>query len=102
MIHCVYFWLKKDLSEADRKTFEAELRLLGKISYLKQCKFGRPAKVELRPVVDLSFDWSTMVEFASEKDHDFYQSECPEHRRFIDTCKSMWEKVIVYDMSPEA
>jgi hypothetical protein len=43
-----------------------------------------------------------MVEFASEKDHDYYQNECPEHRRFIDSCKSMWEKVIVYDMSPEA
>jgi hypothetical protein len=102
MIHCVYFWLKPELSPADRQVFEEELKLLSKISYLKQCIVGRPAKVEPRPVVDLSFDWSTMVEFATMADHDFYQTECKDHQRFINTCKSMWSKVVVYDSAPEA
>ncbi|MBL9113916.1 MAG: Dabb family protein [Verrucomicrobiaceae bacterium] len=102
MFHSVYFWLKRDLPAADRKVFEEELRLLTRISYLKQARIGKPAKVDPRPVCDLSFDWNLIVEFATDADHDFYQNECKDHQRFINTCKTMWEKVIVYDMTPEA
>jgi hypothetical protein len=102
MIHSVYFWLKPDLSEADRQLFESELKLIGKLGYLKQALIGRPAKVTPRPVCDLSFDWNLVVHFHKDEDHDFYQNECPDHQRFINTCKQLWSKVIIYDMTPES
>lgn len=101
MFHCVYFWLKKDLSDADRETFENELILVSKIPYLAAAWSGKPAAVEPRPVCDLSFDWSLIVQFKTIAEHDFYQSECKDHQRFIDTCKTFWDKVVIYDMSPQ-
>jgi hypothetical protein len=101
MFHCVYFWLKKDLSAADRATFESELVLVTKLPYLALAKMGKPAAVEARAVCDLSFDWSLVIEFKEDKDHDFYQADCPDHKRFVETCKGMWDKVIIYDMTPQ-
>ncbi len=101
MFHCVYFWLKKDLSETDRQTFESELKLVSKIPYLANAWVGQPATVEARPVCDQSFTWSLIVQFKALADHDFYQSDCKDHQRFIDTCKTFWEKVIIYDMTPQ-
>jgi hypothetical protein len=97
MFHCVYFWLKKDLSAADRATFEAELTALSKLPYPAQSHIGKPAAVELRPVVDLSFDFGVVTEFKTLADHDFYQKECQDHARFIRVCKPFWEKVVIYD-----
>ncbi len=102
MIHSVYFWLKPDLSEADRQLFAAELALVAQLPYLASSRIGKPAPVEARPVCDLSFDWSLISEFKTLEDHEFYQKDCQDHKRFVDTCKHMWSKVIIYDMTPEA
>ncbi len=101
MFHCVYFWLKKDLSAADRATFESELDLVTKIPYLAAAWKGKPAAVTARPVCDQSFDWSLVVNFKTIEDHNFYQGDCKDHQRFVDACKTFWDKVIIYDMSPE-
>lgn len=102
MIHSVYFWLKPDLSEADRQLFASELALVTKISYLDKAYIGRPAAVEARPVCDLSFDWNLIVHFKTLEDHEFYQKGCKDHQRFVETCKHLWTKVIIYDMTPES
>jgi hypothetical protein len=34
------------------------------------------------------------------QDHEFYQKDCPKHKRFVDTCKTLWDRVMVYDSSP--
>lgn len=101
MFHCVYFWLKKDLSEADRTTFETELKLVTQISYLAAAYVGKSAPVPARPVCDQSFDWSLIVQFKNLADHDFYQDGCTDHQRFVDTCKTFWDKVVIYDMVPQ-
>ena len=101
MFHCVYFWLKSDLSEADRATFESELKLVTKIPYLGAAWMGKSAPVPARPVCDQSFDWSLVVQFKSLADHDFYQDGCKDHERFVNTCKTFWSKVIIYDMTPQ-
>ena len=102
LIHTVIFWLRKDLTPAQRSTFEAELQRLTKLSYLARCQFGQPAALEKRPVVDSSYDFGLQVEFKTLADHDFYQKQCPDHARFVATCKSLWEKVVIYDFSPHA
>ena len=100
MIHSVYFWLKPGLSEAERALFESELALLPRIGYLARGFTGKPAATEPRPVTDHSFDYSLMLEFKTMADHEFYQKGCPDHQRFVDTCKVFFDKVIVYDSQP--
>ena len=97
MLHTVFFWLKKDLTDDQRSQFETELARLPRISYLEHGFCGRSAPTEDRPVTDHSFDFSLSLSFKSMKDHEFYQSDCPDHQRFVDACKPFFEKVIVYD-----
>lgn len=97
MLHNVYFWLKPDLTAEQRATFESELALLPKISYLAHGFVGKPADTEKRPVTDHSFSYSISLLFKNMEDHEFYQKGCPDHQRFVDTCKTFWERVVVYD-----
>lgn len=99
-IHNAHFWLKKDLSPADRALFEAEVQRLAQISYLERGYAGKPAETERRPVTDHSFDYATSLHFKSLSDHDFYQKECPDHARFVERCKHCWDRVVIYDVSP--
>jgi hypothetical protein len=97
MIHNVYFWLKPGLSSEDVSTFETELARLLTIDSLVHGFVGKPAPTEPRPVTDHSFSYSLLLQFKTMQDHDFYQTECPIHRRFVETCKGLWERVVVYD-----
>jgi len=100
LIHSAYFWLKKDMTAEDRALFESELQLLTKISYLEQAHAGKTAPTEERPVTDHTFDYATSFHFKSMADHDFYQSGCPDHARFVEKCKPFFDRVIVYDIAP--
>lgn len=100
MIHNVYFWLKPDLSDEQCATFETELMHLLEIDYLEHGFVGKPAATEARPVTDHSFSYSLTLHFKNMTDHEFYQKDCPKHKRFVDTCKAFWERVVVYDSSP--
>lgn len=100
MIHSVYFWLKPEVTNEQRALFEAELRLLPQISYLAAGFVGKPAQTEARPVTDHSFDYHLQLEFKTMADHIYYQVDCPDHKRFVETCKPLFGKVIVYDSEP--
>lgn len=100
MIHNVYFWLKPDLTPEQVTTFETELMHLLEIDNLIHGFVGKPADTEKRPVTDHSFSYSLTLHFKNMADHDYYQKDCPKHQRFIDTCKTLWDRVAVYDSSP--
>jgi Stress responsive A/B Barrel Domain len=98
IFHQVYFWLKSDLTTEQEALFLAELKLIKTIPYLATASIGKPSiHVEKRGVVDLTFSYSLNVVFTKKEEHDFYQNDCPQHKRFIETCKTFWSKVIVYD-----
>lgn len=97
MLHNVYFWLKPDLTAEQRATFESELALLPNISYLASGFVGKPASTEKRSVTDHSFSYSLSLRFKNMKDHEFYQKDCLEHKRFVESCKTFWDRVVVYD-----
>ena len=99
IIHNVHFWLKQDLSDEDRATIKKELKLLTEISYLAAGYCGPPAPTADRPVTDHSFDFSLSLHFKTLEEHNFYQSDCDAHKRFVDTCKTFWDRVVIYDMA---
>jgi quinol monooxygenase YgiN len=94
-VHVVNFYLKKGLSEAEVAQFEAGVSSLGTIDGLLIFNVGKPADTD-RPVIDKSYDYCLLTAFADKAAHDYYQ-EVPVHLTFIDACKHLWEKVVVYD-----
>ena len=95
-VHVVYFWFKNPTSETDRQLFETSLKKFMDASQFAQTKFiGKPAETP-REVVDSSFTYSLICSFNSKEDQDKYQTE-PPHLVFVEACKHLWEKVVVYD-----
>ena len=95
-VHTVFFWLKNPNNSNDRLKFETSLRhFLENSNYAKTNFIGTPP-VATREVVDGSFTYSLVVTFASAKAQEGYQKEAA-HLKFIEECKDLWTKVIVYD-----
>lgn len=94
--HTVYFWFKDATNEKDKTYFETSLKkFLSNSKYAKTNFIGTPPKAT-RDVVDGSFTYSLIVTFESAEAQDGYQKE-EAHLLFIEECKHLWEKVIVYD-----
>ena len=94
--HVVYFWFNNPDSSSDRAKFEKSLKtFLGNSKYAKTNFIGYPPKAE-REVVDDSFTYNLIVTFESAEAQANYQSE-EAHLIFIEECKDLWKKVVVYD-----
>lgn len=94
-VHVVNFWLKKELSNTDIQTFEQGLLALKGIETITEFNVGKPASTD-RPVIDRSYSYCLLTVFADSKGHDVYQTH-PLHLKFLENCKTMWEKVLIYD-----
>ena len=94
-VHSVYFWLKDNLSEQDRRKFEEELRSLLTIESVSHGFIGSPAATD-RPVVDATYSRALIVFFEDEAGHDAYQED-PIHDRFRVDCEPFWQRILIYD-----
>lgn len=94
-VHHVFFWLKNPDNKSDREKFEKGIEDLLKVPVIKSNHVGIPVESP-RDVVDDSFTYSYMVTFDSTEDQNIYQKH-PIHLKFVEDCKDLWEKVIVYD-----
>ena len=94
-IHHVYFWLKNGNNHADTTALVAGLEKLSACSTIKQFHIGIPAATS-RDVIDGSYAISWCLFFASKHDQDSYQTDSI-HLKFIEECKHLWSKVVVYD-----
>ena len=95
-MHTVYFWLKEDLSPKDKAIFDQKVAALGAIKSVSRYRMGGAEATEERGVVDNSYSLALNVEFTSIANHDAYQID-PIHLDFVESCKTFWDKVIVYD-----
>ena len=94
--HVVYFWFNNPDDQEGKKRFEASLNKFLKNSKFAKTNFiGTPPKA-VRDVVDDSFTYNLIVTFESAEAQESYQSE-EAHLTFIEECKDLWAKVIVYD-----
>jgi hypothetical protein len=99
MEHHVYFWLKDGRQNAaDRAEFEKALADLFEMDLVTGGRWAVPAKVEIRPVVDQSWDYALSMQFASLEDHNEYQTH-PSHKAFIEDYREWWAKVLVTDLA---
>lgn len=68
---------------------------MSKVKTIKMFHIGKPAGTN-RDVIDTSYSVSWLLFFDNRADQDNYQTD-PIHLRFIDECKDLWKKVVVYD-----
>jgi hypothetical protein len=94
-IHHVYFWLKNPSSSEDRLKLIEGLEKLSNVKTIKMFHIGKPADTK-RDVIDTSYSVSWMLIFENKEDQDSYQVD-PIHLKFVDECKHLWDKVVVYD-----
>ena len=99
MNHHVYFWLNKEHhTPEDRATFEDAISKLFEIRWVTGGRWAVPADVEIRPVVDQSWDYALAMEFANVEGHNAYQID-EYHLEFVAAFKGWWEKVIIHDLA---
>ena len=96
MIHTVYFWLKEELTEAERSNFVAGARALATAPTVLHFYGGGPAPTEERDVTDHSFDYSIHLHFASVPDQKLYQDD-PVHLKFVEEQAHKFATVKVFD-----
>jgi hypothetical protein len=96
LVHSVFFWLKPELTAAQRAEFRQGVEALGAIKAVEKIYVGKAAATEKRPVIDHSFDVALTVlckDIAAEK---AYQVD-PIHLAFVEKFKSNWARVQVYN-----
>lgn len=94
-IHHVYFWLNNPDGTEDLKKLIEGLQKLSKVKTIKMFHIGKPAGTS-RDVIDASYSVSWLLTFDNRADQDSYQTD-PIHLKFIEECKHLWKKVVVYD-----
>lgn len=98
-IHSVYFWLRPDLSPAERERFEAGVRSLRTIDTVEHGWIGIAAPTD-RPVIERGYSKALVLVFADRAAHDVYQ-EHPVHDRFRAECGDLWTTVRIFDCVTE-
>lgn len=96
LIHSVYFWLKPELSPAQRAEFRAGLEALTGVKAVEKVHIGTPAATAKRPVIDDSYAFALTVICRDVAAHDAYQVD-PLHLAFVDRFKTFWSRVQIYD-----
>lgn len=94
-IHHVYFWLSNPNSEIDRQKLIEGLRKLSSVKTIRKFYIGKPANTN-REVIETSYSISWLLFFENPADQDSYQVD-PIHLKFVEECKHLWSKVVVFD-----
>jgi hypothetical protein len=96
LVHTVYFWLRPELTAAQRAEFRKGVESLSGIKSVEKIYIGKPAATEKRPVIDHSFDVGLTVLCKDTAAEKAYQVD-PIHLAFVEKFKSNWTRVQVYD-----
>jgi len=94
-IHHVFFWLKDPSNQEARTKFEKAARELVTIETIIDSHIGVPAPTN-RDVIDTTYTYSILTTYKNKEDQDIYQTHT-KHLKFIEDCRDLWEKVVVYD-----
>lgn len=96
LTHHVFFWLKNPNSKEDLAKLLAGIRTLAAIPTVRGLQVGVPASTEKRAVVESSYHASELLFFDDVEGQNVYQVH-PIHKKFVEDCSHLWEKVVVFD-----
>ena len=93
-VHCVYFWLKPDITAEEVRRFVEGVRALTTLRTVRHGWVGKPAATD-RPIIDRSYSYGLTVIFEDVEGHDAYQVH-PVHDEFREL-HHLWTAVKIYD-----
>ena len=96
LVHAVYFWLKPELTEAQRAEFRRGVESLAGVKSIEKAYIGQPAATEKRPVIDASYHVALIVLCKDVAAQNAYQVD-PLHLAFVEKFKAYWTRVQIYD-----
>ena len=96
LYHCVYFWLKPELTAAQRAEFRRGVESLAGIRVVEKVAVGAPAATERRPVIDATYDVALIVTCRDVAAQNAYQVD-PLHLEFVKNFNTFWTRVQIYD-----
>lgn len=96
LVHAVYFWLKPELTAAQRADFRRGVETLAGIKSVENVFIGAPAKTEKRPVIDDTYSVGLVVLCKDVAAQNAYQVD-PIHLKFVEQFKPSWTRVQIYD-----
>lgn len=97
-IHCVYFWLKPDITPAEEQLFLERARALTALPSVRHGWVGKPAGTD-RPVIERTYSYGLVIVCENEAGHDAYQVD-PVHDAFREL-HDLWTSVKIYDFEEE-
>ncbi len=95
-VHCVYFWLKPGITEAETQQFIRGVDSLTRVKGVRHGWAGTPADTD-RPVIDRTYSRAMVLVFDDKATHDAYQID-PVHSAFLEL-KDLWVQVKIYDFT---
>lgn len=96
IIHSVYFWLRKDLTPQEEKSFLEFFQALKNIPIKKTLTYGKPAPTTTRDATDNTFDYNLIITFDNIDDINVYETH-PLHLKAAQKYSKYWERVQVRD-----
>jgi Stress responsive A/B Barrel Domain len=93
--HVVIFWTDPAKLNAPDEVIAGAREYLAPIPGVVNFHLGKMARSH-RDVVDQSYQVGLCIQFESKNAQDDYQDH-PMHLQFVDKCKALWTKVVVYD-----
>jgi hypothetical protein len=94
-VHAVYFWLKPELTDAQRSAFDEGVRALATIESVRHAFLGTPATTN-RPIIDRTYSRAAIFVFDDLAGHDVYQAHAT-HDRFRDHSAPLCQRIQIYD-----
>jgi hypothetical protein len=93
--HVVIFWTDPAKPNAPDEVIAGAKKYLSSIPGVVNFHVGKMVSSH-RDVVDQSYQVGLNIQFETKKAQDAYQDH-PMHLEFVDQCKALWTKVVVYD-----
>jgi Stress responsive A/B Barrel Domain len=93
--HIVIFWTDPGEPNAADLVIAGAEQYLASLPGIVNFHAGRMARSH-RDLVDQTYQVGLNIQFETKQAQDDYQNH-PRHLEFIDKCKHLWTKVVVYD-----
>jgi len=95
-LHNVTYWLRGDLTAAEKANFLRGIEALMRLDSVRQAWFGAPAGAD--PMADRSFDYSLVLDLGDAAGHDAFQAD-PAHQAIRDSIGKSWDRIVIYDVA---
>jgi len=93
--HIVIFWTDPAVPNATDEVIASAKKYLPSVPGVINFQVGKMARSH-RAVVDQSYQVGLNIQFETKQAQDEYQDH-PQHLAFVENCKTLWTKVVVYD-----